>query len=183
MFISQGSREVLTACPQVAAVPALATRRGKRAGQQLTGLLGYTLERWDFSLPTVHSRKQLMVWSVYFWLGALMMRVTGCSTTLWSMLPPGPAGPAPLSCSPGTRRRSNLWGGSERLQRPGANFLGELGEPIPVLALREPQPRGIAPSSPTAAVGEGRTRHPKRTHPNQAPPPAAPPRPPAAAAA
>lgn len=35
------------------------------------------MERCDFSLPTVQSRKQLMVWSVYFWLGALMMRVTG----------------------------------------------------------------------------------------------------------
>ena len=52
---------------------------------QLTGLLGYTLEMWLFSLSTVQLRKQLMVWSSYFWLGALMTRVTGLSSAPESM--------------------------------------------------------------------------------------------------
>lgn len=51
----------------------------------LTGLLGYTLEMWLFSLSTVQLRKQLMVWSSYFWLGALMTRVTGLSSAPESM--------------------------------------------------------------------------------------------------
>lgn len=51
----------------------------------LTGLLGYTLEIWLFSRSTVQLRKQLMVWSSYFWLGALMTKVTGLSTAPESM--------------------------------------------------------------------------------------------------
>lgn len=51
----------------------------------LTGLLGYTLEMWLFSFSTVQLRKQLMVWSSYFWLGALMTKVTGLSTAPESM--------------------------------------------------------------------------------------------------
>lgn len=92
-----------------------------------------------------------------------MMRVTGCSTTLWSMLPAGPAGPAPLSssCSPRTRPANRL-GGSGRVQRPGPNFPGELGEPIPAPALREPQPQEITTSS-TTPKEEETTRHPERT--------------------
>lgn len=55
--------------------------RGRRQlrGGGLTGLLGYTWARWPLSLPTVQSRQQLTAWSVYFWLGALMMSVTGGS--------------------------------------------------------------------------------------------------------
>lgn len=52
----------------------------------LTGLLGYTLDRCVFSFPTVQFKKQLIVWSLYFWFGALMMRVTGISIPLWSMV-------------------------------------------------------------------------------------------------
>ena len=40
---------------------------------------------WLFSLSTVQLRKQLMVWSSYFWLGALRTRVTGLSTVPESM--------------------------------------------------------------------------------------------------
>lgn len=40
---------------------------------------------WLFSLSTVQLRKQLMVWSSYFWLGALMTRVTGLSSAPESM--------------------------------------------------------------------------------------------------
>lgn len=40
---------------------------------------------WLFSLSTVQLRKQLMVWSSYFWLGALMTRVTGLSIAPESM--------------------------------------------------------------------------------------------------
>ena len=47
---------------------------------QPTGLLGYTMEIWLFSFSTVQLRKQLMVWSLYFWFGALMIKVTALST-------------------------------------------------------------------------------------------------------
>lgn len=48
-------------------------------------MLGYTLEMCFFNFSTVQFKKQLMVWSSYFWLGALMTRVTGLSTVPWSM--------------------------------------------------------------------------------------------------
>lgn len=54
---------------------------GEEQGDGLTGLLGYTWARWPFSLPTVQSRQQVMVWSVYFWFGALITSVTGGPAT------------------------------------------------------------------------------------------------------
>lgn len=49
-------------------------------------MLGYTAEMWFFSLSTVQPRKQLMVWSSYFWFGALRTTVTGLSSALGSMV-------------------------------------------------------------------------------------------------
>lgn len=49
-------------------------------------MLGYTLDMCFFNFSTVQFKKQLMVWSSYFWLGALMTRVTGLSSVPWSMV-------------------------------------------------------------------------------------------------
>lgn len=100
-----------------------------------------------------------------------MIRVTGCSTTLWSMLPAGPTGPAPLSSSSGTRRRSNL-GVLRAGSAAGAELPGGAEGAHPLLVLREPQPQGITPSSPTpaGAKGERTAQHPHRNHPHRAEP-------------
>lgn len=45
---------------------------------------------WLFSRSTVQFRKQLMIWSSYFWLGALMTSVTGPSSAPESMTPEEP---------------------------------------------------------------------------------------------
>lgn len=66
----------------------LLARAAAPSFQTLTGLLGYTLDRCVFSFATVQFKKQLIVWSLYFWFGALMMRVTGISIPFWSMVPP-----------------------------------------------------------------------------------------------
>lgn len=119
-----------------------------------------------------------------------MMRVTGCSTPLWSMLPAGPAlprcppprGPAAAPAALGAAPEGS---GSGRAQRPGPNFPGEPEEPIAALALREPRPQGIAacparPRERREKEQRGSRNAPTRARPNQTSPPAAPPRPPAA---
>lgn len=65
-------------------VPISCQRERECGHETLTGLLGYTSERWALSFSTVQFWKQRILWSVYFWLGALMTRTTGMSTP-----PPG----------------------------------------------------------------------------------------------
>lgn len=49
----------------------------------LTGLFGYTSDRYDFSRSMVHVISHLIVWSSNCWLGAFTMIVTGAfSVTL-----------------------------------------------------------------------------------------------------
>lgn len=87
-------------------------RKNVEREERLTGLLGYTLEMWLFSRSTVQLRKQLMVWSSYFWLGALMIRVTGLSTAQESMAHitsrAGSEGPERIASPLRTHLRSKL---------------------------------------------------------------------------
>lgn len=49
----------------------------------LTGLFGYTSDRYDLSRSIVHEISHLIVWSSNCWFGALTMMVTGASSMAW----------------------------------------------------------------------------------------------------